>query len=282
MQPSRRYLAFVHTAAVLVAVLVLAPFAWLVISSVSLPTDLLDRPLRWIPAHPNLDRYREIFTSSGTNVAAVFRQSVINSAVIASATVVISLSVGLLGAYAFARLQFPGRRASLRLFLVTYMLPPIALVIPLYFLMSQLDLLDTKIGLIVVYSSFVTPYVLWIMSNYFLSLPPDLEDAARVDGCTRLGALFRVMLPVARPGVFATMMFGFLLAWDEFLYALIFTSTPNAKTVPVAIAEFTGRYSVDFGLVAAGGIIASLPPVLLAVAFQKYIVGGLTSGAVKG
>jgi multiple sugar transport system permease protein len=120
------------------------------------------------------------------------------------------------------------------------------------------------------------------MSNYFLSMPPDLEEAARVDGCSRLGALVRVMLPLAMPGVLTTAMFGFLLAWDEFLYALIFTSTTNAKTIPVAIAEFTGKFSSDFGLIAAGGVLASVPPLILALAFQRYIVGGLTSGAVKG
>jgi multiple sugar transport system permease protein len=113
-------------------------------------------------------------------------------------------------------------------------------------------------------------------------MPADLEEAARVDGCTRLGALVRVMLPLAAPGVLTTAMFGFLLAWDEFLYALIFTSTTNAKTIPVAIAEFTGKFSSDFGLIAAGGVLATLPPLILALAFQRYIVGGLTSGAVKG
>ena len=120
------------------------------------------------------------------------------------------------------------------------------------------------------------------MSNYYLSLPADLEEAARVDGCSRLGALMRIILPLARPGLLTTVMFGFLLAWDEFLYALIFTSTTNAKTIPVAIAEFTGKYSSDFGLIAAGGVLATAPPVILALLFQRYIVGGLTSGAVKG
>jgi multiple sugar transport system permease protein len=120
------------------------------------------------------------------------------------------------------------------------------------------------------------------MSNYFLSLPPELEEAARVDGCSRFGALVRVVLPLARPAILATAMFGFLLAWDEFLYSLIFTSTTNSKTIPVAIAEFTGKFSSDFGLVAAGGVLAALPPVLLALVFQRFIVGGLTAGAVKG
>jgi multiple sugar transport system permease protein len=120
------------------------------------------------------------------------------------------------------------------------------------------------------------------MGNYFQTIPRDLEDAARIDGCTRVGALFRVILPLARPGLLSTMLFAFLIAWDEFLYALIFTSTTAAKTIPVAIAEFTGRYGTDFGLQAAGGILAALPPVLIAVVFQRYIVGGLASGAVKG
>jgi multiple sugar transport system permease protein len=207
---------------------------------------------------------------------------VLNSLIVASGTVVISMAVGIFGSYAFALLRFRFRRVTLILFLVTYMLPPIALLVPLYLIMSSLGLLDSKLGLILVYTSYVTPFVLWILSNYLLTIPAELEEAARVDGCSRLGALFRVMLPVARPGVFATVMFAFLLAWDEFLYALIFTSTSAAKTIPVAIADFTGRYSTDFGLVAAGGLIASVPPVLLAMAFQRYVVGGLSAGAVKG
>jgi multiple sugar transport system permease protein len=215
-------------------------------------------------------------------VAANFRQAMGNSLVVATFTTVISLVVGTLGGYAFARLRFRLRRTSLFAFLMIYMLPPIALVIPLYLALAALGLLDTKTGLVVTYCSIVTPFCLWTMSNYFLSMPPDLEEAARVDGCTRVGALVRVILPLARPGVLTTAMFGFLLAWDEFLYSLIFTSTSNAKTIPVAIAEFTGKFSSDFGLIAAGGVVASLPPLLLALVFQRYIVGGLTSGAVKG
>ena len=182
----------------------------------------------------------------------------------------------------FARLQFRFQRGILLLFLSTYMLPPIAILISLYLTMVQLHLLDTKLGLILVYCSFITPFVLWIMSGYFRSIPRDLEDAARIDGCSRIGALFRVVLPLARPGLLATALFGFLLAWDEFLYALIFTSSLESKTIPVAIAEFTGRHAVDFGMMATGGVLASLPPLLIAFVFQRYIVGGLASGAVKG
>lgn len=284
MRPSTRFLVFIHAAAVVMAIVVLAPFAWLLISSISPPKELLDTHPHWWPNDPTLSRYKAVFASdSGTgDVATSFRKAMVNSFVVATATTLISLVVGTLGGYAFARLRFRLRRTSLFAFLAIYMLPPIALVIPLYLSLARLGLLDTKTGLVLTYCSIVTPFCLWTMSNYFLSLPADLEEAARVDGCTRLGALFRIILPLARPGLLTTGMFGFLLAWDEFLFSLIFTSTTQAKTIPVAIAEFTGKYSSDFGLIAAGGVLATIPPLVLALLFQRYIVGGLTSGAVKG
>lgn len=284
MRPSRRYLVAIHVAAVVMALVVLAPFAWLLISSISPSKELLSSSPHWWPEDPTLERYAAIFQSApgGADVAANFRQAMVNSFVVATLTTLVSLVVGALGGYAFARLKFRFRRTSLFGFLAIYMLPPIALVIPLYLALANLGLLDTKIGLVVTYCSIVTPFCLWTMSNYYLSLPQDLEEAARVDGCTRLGALVRVILPLSRPGLLTTAMFGFLLAWDEFLYALIFTSTTRAKTIPVAIAEFTGKYSSDFGLIAAGGVLATIPPLVLALVFQRYIVGGLTSGAVKG
>ena len=274
----------IHAAAVVLAIVIIAPFAWLFISSISPATELLATHPHWFPNHPTFSRYIDIFTSAqgAQDVAASFRQAMVNSLIVAGATTLISLGVAVLGGYAFARLHFPFRRTSLFAFLAIYMLPPIALVIPLYLGLARLGLLDSKLGLIITYCSIVTPFALWTMSNYYLSMPPDLEEAARVDGCSRLGALMRVVLPLARPGLLTTGMFGFLLSWDEFLYSLIFTSTTNAKTVPVAIAEFTGKYSSDFGLVAAGGVLAALPPLVLALLFQRYIVGGLTAGAVKG
>jgi multiple sugar transport system permease protein len=282
VKPRRGYVVFIHALALLVCGVILAPFVWMAIASVSTPADLIARPYHWLPSHLTLSRYSEVFQGKGTDVARAFRQSVLNSTIVAGATVLISVTVGVLGGYAFAMLRFRFRRLTLVLFLITYMLPPIALLIPLYLMMSALGLIDTKTGLVIVYCAYVTPFVLWILGNYFLTLPAELEEAARVDGCSRMGALWHVMLPIARPGLFATIMFAFLLAWDEFLYALIFTSTSAAKTIPVAIADFSGRYDTDFGLVAAGGLIASVPPVLLAIAFQRYVVAGLSGGAVKG
>jgi multiple sugar transport system permease protein len=282
MRESRRYRIFIHCAALFVSLIILAPFAWLLIASLASEAELLKVPLSWIPSHLSFSRYSQIFTAPGGTIFANFRASLLNSVIIASSTVAISMTVGVFGAYALARVRFRGSRAALLVFLSTYMVPPIALVIPLYLIMVRLHLLNTRLGLIIVYCTFATPFVLWIMGNYFQTIPRDLEDAARIDGCSRIGALFRVILPLARPGLISTMLFAFLIAWDEFLYALIFTSTTAAKTIPVAIAEFTGRYTTDFGLQAAGGLLAALPPVLIAVVFQRYIVGGLASGAVKG
>jgi multiple sugar transport system permease protein len=279
--PGRGYRIFIHVAALIAAALILAPFLWLVYSSLVGQTDLLARPLHWWPSQWTLARYRQIFNGE-TGAAALFRDAMVNSFLVASGTVLVSLTVGILGGYALARLRFPFRRTTLMAFLVTYMLPPISLIIPLYLLMARFGLLDTKIGLIIVYCSLATPFTLWTMSNFFGTLPIELEEAARVDGCSRLGALWRIILPLSRPGIVATALFGFLLCWDEFLYSLIFTSTSNAKTIPVAIAEFTGRNAVDFGLIAAGGVLASLPPLLITLVFQRYLLDGLSSGAVKG
>lgn len=282
MRRSRGGSAVVYAGATLVSLIILAPFSWLLIASISAQNDLIKVPLHWVPEHATLSRFASIFTEGGDGIAATFRYSVVNSIIVASCATAIGITVGVLGAYAFARLRFRFRRVTLMIFLATYMLPPIVLLIPMYSILSSLDLLDSKVGLVVVYCSYVTPFILWILSNYFLTIPVELEEAARIDGCTRLGALFRIILPVARPGIFAAIMFGFLLAWDEFMYALIFTSSSNSKTIPVAIAEFSGKHSTDFGLVAAGGVIAALPPVLLAIAFQRYVTSGLSAGAVKG
>jgi multiple sugar transport system permease protein len=279
---STRNSILIHIAAGVVSLLILAPFAWMIMASITPQRVLITTPLRWIPDEFDFGRYVQIFSGGADSVGATFRAAMVNSAVVAVGTVSISMVVGILGAYAFARLRFRFRRATLMVFLATYMLPQIALLIPLYLILNSLGLLDTTTGLILVDCALVIPFVLWILSNYFMTIPDELEEAARIDGTTRLGALFWVVLPAARPGIFAAIMFSFLLAWDEFMYALIFTSSDAAKTLPVAISEFAGRYTTDFGLVAAGGILAALPPLIVAIVFQRYVVSGMAAGAVKG
>lgn len=282
MKRATRNSILVHLAAVVVSLLILLPFGWTVMASITPQRVLITTPLQWIPDTFDFSRYQQILQGGGDSVGETFRAAMGNSIVVAVGTVSISMVVGILGAYAFARLQFPFRRSILMVFLATYMLPQIALLIPLYLILNSLGLLDTTFGLILVDCALVIPFVLWILSNYFLTIPVELEEAARIDGTSRLGALFRVVLPAARPGIFAAIMFAFLLAWDEFMYALIFTSSDAAKTLPVAISEFAGRYTTDFGLVAAGGILSALPPIIVAIVFQRYIVSGMAAGAVKG
>jgi len=280
---TRRQSLLLNIVAAIVAVAYLLPIAWTAVASVTPARALLERPLRWLPTEVDPSRYVAILTPGGVNgVGAGFLEAMGNSLFVAVITVVIALVVSIFGAYAFARLRFRGRKLTLLVFLGTYMLPQIALLIPLYFILNQLQLLDSRFGLVLVDLALVVPFTLWILSNYFLTVPEELEDAARVDGCTRMGALWRVVLPTARPGIVTAVMFAFFLAWDEFLYALIFTSSYAAKTLPVAIAEFSGRYTTDFGLVAAGGLVAALPPVLIALAFQRNIVSGMSAGAIKG
>ena len=275
--------ALLYAGMVVALIVVLAPFAWLLISSVAAPVDLLARPLKWIPEHISFDRFVQLTVGSQPNDQAQgFRSALLNSSLIASTVTALSMVVGTLAAYAFARLRFPGRGWLILAFMATYMLPPIALILPLYQIMGALGLRDTPLALILIYSSFVTPFVIWIMRGYIATIPSDLDDAARVDGCSRLGALVRVIVPVSTPGLLSTALLAFLLAWDEFLYALILTSTNASKTLPVALNDFIGRYGLDFGLLATGGVIAAIPPVLIAFAFQRSIVAGLTAGGVKG
>lgn len=273
---------FIYAAAVLVALIILAPPAWLFISSISSQNELLSVPVHWIPQEPTWERYIQIIQATGSDSAAVFRGSLINSLIVAVAVTVICVVIGSLAAYSFARMQFAGHGNLLYVLLISYTLPPIMLLVPLYSIMGDLGLTDSLSGLILVYSALIMPFAVWIMRGYFQTIPRELEDAAMTDGCTRLGSLIRIVLPLSVPGLVATSLFCFLLSWEEFLIALIFTSSPEAKTIPVAIAEFTGRHAIDFGMMAAGGIIAAIPPVLIALVFQRYLVSGLSSGAVKG
>ena len=167
------------------------------------------------------------------------------------------------------------------LILFTYMLPPAALIIPLYRIYDSMHLLDKKFPLVILYLSFIIPFIIWVMQDFFGSISKSFEEAAQVDGATRFQTLLYIFLPIARPGAVATGILAFLMSWDEFFYALIFTSSLNSKTMTIAIEEFNGKFTIDYGMISVAGILGSLIPVLIAVIFQKYIVMGMTSGGVK-
>ena len=268
----------IYLLAVLLALTVLLPVAWLAISSLTQLSELLSRPLRWLPQQPTLERYGAIVSGSA---GEEFRFALRNSMAVAALSTGVSLITAVLAAYAFSSFGTPRRLNVLYALLATYMMPPVAIALPLYQMLAALSLLNTVWGLSLVYTSFLTPFLTWILKGFFDSIPRELEEAARIDGASYAGALRHVTLPLSLPGVTTASLFGVLIAWDEFFYALIFTSTSQAKTLPVAIAEFTTRHAVDFGLMSAGGIVAALPPVLLAFALQRYLIAGLTAGAVK-
>lgn len=260
------------------------PVAWLVISSISTRSELLSTPIHWIPQHPTFQNYINILlpTQGTSEVAKTFRITLGNSLLVASSVTLIALVFGSLASYALVRLRFPFRQSTMLGILGTRMIPEISLVIPLYLFATRVGLFNSPAILIITYLSFALPFAIWLMAAFFESIPVELEDAARIDGCNRLETLWRIIMPISSPGLVSTGLFVFLSAWDEFFFALILTSTVSAKTVPVAIAEFTGRYVVDVGGMMTGGVLAAIPPVLLSLIFQRYIVSGLTAGAVKG
>ena len=283
MRPSRleRGLALIATTLILMAIFL--PIAWMVISSVSPREELLATPPHWIPQHIDLHNYVDILlpTRDANDVALTFRAALLNSFEVGLLVTFLGLLFAIPAGYALARIPMRGGRTTITLILATRMLPAISTVIPLYLVAATLGLLDTKAVLVVLYLSFVLPFAVWILSGFFASVPREVEEAAMLDGAGRLRTLRSVVLPVALPGVAATAIFSFLLAWDEFFFPLIFTSTRDAKMVPVAIAEFTGRHAVDFGAMATGGVLAAIPVVLVALVFNRLIVTGLTAGAVK-
>lgn len=260
------------------------PLLWLFSASLSTQVELFSVPPHWIPQHPTFQNYLDIFLpgQASSSVPRTFAVSLLNSIKIASAVTIICILIGSLAAYALVRIPFKFNRTIQLSLIATRMIPEVSLVLPLFIIASSLQLINKPIVLIITYMSFALPYAIWLMAAYFQTVPMELEDAARLDGCSRLGILFRVVMPISVPGLVSTAMFVFLLAWDEFFYALIFTSTLAAKTVPVAISEFIGRYAVNVNGMMAGGILAAIPPVLVALIFQRYIVRGMTAGAVKG
>lgn len=260
------------------------PILWLFSASLSTQVELYSVPPHWIPQNPTMQNYMDIISPSQatSSVPRTFAVSLVNSMKIAAAVTVICLVIGSLAAYTLVRIPFKYNQKLQIGILATRMIPEISLIIPLYIMATSLQLINKPIVLILTYLTFALPYAIWILASFFQTIPVELEEAARLDGCDRLGILWRVVMPISAPGLISTAMFVFLVAWDEFFYALIFTSTLAAKTVPVAIAEFIGRYNINITGMMAGGILAALPPIILGLIFQRYIVSGLTTGAVKG
>lgn len=265
---------------------VLAPFVWMVISSISPQVELTKRPPHWIPEEPTLRRFRALIFGPGQGQSIPvaterFVSALVNSLLISSTTTLICIAAGSAAAYALVRLPVPGKQHFLVGMLGAQMLPIVVIIIPLYLLMQAAQLVDTRQGLVLLYSGFMLPTVIWIMHSYFQTIPAELEEAAMIDGCSRAGTLLRIVMPLSGPGIVAVAAFTFLSSWNEFFIALIITAS-RAKTITVIVTEFATQFGIDYGLMTTAGVIGSVPPLILAFLLQRYIVQGLTAGAMKG
>jgi multiple sugar transport system permease protein len=253
----------------------LGPFLWMVLTSFKTEAQITAVPPVWTPAG-DLRFYRIAIVEYG------LFNFVRNSIIVSGGTVAINLALATLAGYALSRLRVPGRRIWLALLLAVSMFPQVVIAGPVWQILRALGLLNTFGGLIIPYVALTLPLSIWILASFFRDLPADLEESARVDGCTGIGALFRVVLPVAAPGLFTAAILVFIYAWNEFFFALIVMTEPGRQTLPVGIALFQGEYTVPWGEVAAASTVATVPLVALVLLFQRRIISGLSAGAVKG
>ncbi|MFM0121712.1 carbohydrate ABC transporter permease [Paraburkholderia sp. RL18-101-BIB-B] len=278
---------FLIVAGIAVAVYILAPFCWLLLTSFMHERDALTVPTQWIPRHPTLEHYKMFFHPSGTSAIVGGRAAeemlpgMLNSLIAALGTAAVNLVLGTLAGYSLARLRFCGQGALLGVYLGSRMVPGIALIVPLYLTLKNLGMLDHLSALVITYVTFTLPFTIWLLKNYFQTIPRSLEEAALMDGCSWFQMLVKVLLPVAMPGLVSSAMFAFMTAWNDYLFAVILTSTTASKTLPVVVAGFATDVTTQRTLMATGGVLAIIPPLALAFVFQRLIVQGLTSGAVK-
>jgi multiple sugar transport system permease protein len=263
-------------ASMVVVLYALVPVAWIVSLSLKTPADLNDG--QFIPQAVTVSNYRSIFDQG------VFTSALRNSIGIALISTVIAVTLATTAAYAIARLDFPGKRFVLGAALAIAMFPQISVVSPLFDIWRRVGLYDTWPGLIIPYLTFTLPLAIWVLSAFFREIPWELEQAAQVDGATPFQAFRRVIAPLAAPGMFTAAILTFIFAWNDFLFAISLTSTDRARTVPAAIAFFQGnsQFQQPTGQIAAAAVVVTIPVVIAVLIFQKRIVSGLTSGAVKG
>jgi multiple sugar transport system permease protein len=282
-------------AGVVLALVILLPFLWALSASLQTESALFRRPPSWVPDPPTVGNYQYVFTgkvpqayeqrgllrSPITQEARLLPWGLQNSFIVAGGVVIINLVLGTLAAYTFARERFRGSKIALMFVLGSRLVVPMAVAIPIYIILRRLGLLDTRVGLVLVHSAFTLPFTIWVLTLYFKALPRDLEEAALVDGCTRFGALRRVVIPLAAPGLAAVGAFSFLFSYNEFLFALLTTSTVSSKTIPVMISAISVNPDASYTLISVGIVLSIAAPIILALVFRRYIMSGLVSSLAE-
>ncbi len=267
---------WMYLAMIAVSVFALFPVYWVVITSLKPRREIYSRTPDFWPSDPQWDQYTFVLGEGHVG------RALLNSLIVAGATMVICVIVGAMAAYALARYGFPMKKALLMAVLMTQMFPLVVLVIPLFVMMRKSGLLGTYWSLVFTYLAFTVPLAIWVMRSFILSIPDELEHAARIDGATRLGAMWRVVLPLAAPGLAVCAVLSFLEGWKEFLLALTFLNEEERKTVPVVLQSFVGRGDVDWGAVMATSVLYTLPVAIVFVLARKHLMTARTGGAVKG
>ena len=252
------------------------PIVWTVITSLKVEEDIVTTNLQYLPSNITFNNYVAIWNRSG------YPRLIANSTIVSTLTLSICMMIGTLAAYSFSRYRFKGRSQMLLLYLVIRMFPVVLMIVPLWIMMRRLGLLNTHFGLALAYTTFLLPICIWMMKGFFDAIPDSLEDAARMDGCTRISALFRIVLPLARGGLVATAVFIGIAAWNEYLFALMFTNSQQSQTWPVGLALMVGEFQLPWGALSAGGVISIIPVLILFALVQQSLIRGLTAGAVKG
>lgn len=280
MQRSLGQTIAIYLAAITVAIVTLAPLLWLFIMSIASAKDLMTVPLKFIPEQFDFSRYAILLGLEGDLSPNPFLHALRNSIIAATGATAIALVCAIPASYAFSRRNAP--QLLLFVMLATFMMPPVTYILPLYTMFSDFGMLNNPVTLIAVYCTMLLPFATWLLKSNLDVLPVEVEHAATVEGAGTVRIIWSIVLPMAKPALIAAAMLSFLLAWDEFFYSLLFNSDLRGKTLPVAIADFAAGRVTDYGVIAAIGILASIPPTLIAVFFQKHLVHGLAAGGVKG
>ncbi len=265
-----------NAALLLFLVWTLMPFFWMLSVSLKEHDEIYGVPVPLWPARPTLESYRILLFK--TDYLLFFRNSMVVALMVTAATVLAAS----LAAYAIARLRFPGRMLIARAFVYTYLVPPSLLFIPLFAIFVATGLVNSLFGLSIAHLGFTVPFCTWLLTGFFLSIPVELEEAALVDGCTRVGVLFRIVLPVSLPALAVVAFFAFTLSWNEFLFAIVFNSDPHVRTIPTGLTAFIVEDVFFWGPIMGSTVLTALPPLLVYFVFQRWLVTGLTLGAVKG
>lgn len=259
----------------IIVLVAIFPFLWMLFTSLKEKGATMTIPPTFLPPKVTFEGYKKVLDTH-------FLKYFFNSFYIALLTSFGALVLGIMAGIGFSRYQFKGSKGFKIGILVTQLFPLILLVPPYYLLMSKMGLLNTHASLMVTYCALTLPFCVWMLTNYFSTVPVDMEESAMIDGCSKLGAYFRITIPMAAPGIVSTAIFAFVLAWNEFVFANTFLDTPGLRTLPIGLRTFMGQYSTEWNVLMAASVMTTLPIVLLFIFLQKYFIRGMTSGSVKG